>query len=158
MKKGILTSWFLLVYHICYAQTKPSPEVLSNQDNPLIPDKLVEIVIPLVILYLVLDALVTFAKNRSEDQLKAKLIEKGVSEEALVKIFTQTALIRQLQPLKWTLFSLALGLSLLLIYLSRGYLTDSSGYFALSIILLCHAMASFIYYLLLTRDGKLTKI
>jgi hypothetical protein len=83
--------------------------------------------------------------------LKLKIIEKGVSEEALIEIFRESNAIAGLQPLKWFIFSLATGLALMIIHFSRDFLVGSSGYFAIGIILLFNAAAFAVYYNILSK-------
>ena len=120
----------------------------------IIPDKVFEFGIPLLFIFLVLNTIITILKNKAEHQLKLKLIETGVSEDALVKIFKESNAIAKLQPLKWFLFSFAIGISLLVIHLCKGYLTNQSGYLATGIILTSISIAFFIYYQLLNKQVK----
>ena len=53
-----------------------------------------------------------FSKNKAENQLKLKMLEKNISEETIIKIFKESNAIVKLQPLKWFLFTLAMAASL----------------------------------------------
>lgn len=117
----------------------------------IIPDKVFEMGIPLLFLFFVAQALMSFAKMRAENRLKLRIIEKGVSEETLVEIFRESNAIAKLQPLKWFLFSMATGLALMIIHFSRAFLVNSSGYFAVGIILLLNAAAFAAYYHILSK-------
>lgn len=118
----------------------------------IIPDKVFEIGIPLLIVFLLINAIVTIIRNRAEHQLKLRMIEKGVSEETLVKIFKESNAIIALQPLRLFLFTAALALSFFIIHLLKEYLlAQGSGYLPVAIILFFTSVAFFIYYRLLQR-------
>ncbi len=145
---------FLLLWsYIAEAQEKAQTTVMPDPSDGggIIPDKVLETGIPLLFLFFVLNTLVSYSKSRAENRLKLKMIDKGISEEALIKIFSDGNKILRLQPIKWFLFSLATGLALMAIYLSGNMVEDSSGFFALSIIVLFNAFASYGYYLILSR-------
>ena len=102
-------------------------------------------------IFLLLNTLISILKNRAEQQLKLKIIEKGVSEETLVKIFKESNTIVKLQPLKWFLFSIATATALVTIHFSRNYLVNQSGYLAVGIFLLFISAAFLIYYNILSK-------
>jgi hypothetical protein len=115
----------------------------------LIPDKVFEFGIPMLFLVLLLNTIVTVLKNRADHQLKLKMIEKGVSEESLILIFKESNAFLKLQPVKYLLLSLSLGISFIIIHFCKDYLVNQSGYFALGIILILVSLALFIYYRIL---------
>ncbi|MEP7371837.1 MAG: hypothetical protein ABI675_00525 [Chitinophagaceae bacterium] len=154
-KKILITGIVLFINFICLAQGNPETHILDYDPDKLkiIPDKVFEIGLPLLFIFLLLNTIVTVLKNRAEQQLKLKMIEKGVSEETLIKIFQESNAIARLQPLKWFLFSLAAGISLLIIHFSRDYLVNQSGYLAIGIFLLFISAAFLIYYTILSRKA-----
>lgn len=153
MKSKLMLLFLLLWSYIAEAQEKTQTTVMPGPSDGggIIPDKVLETGIPLLFLFFVLNTLVSYSKSRAENRLKLKMIDKGISEEALIKIFSDGNKILRLQPIKWFLFSLATGLALMAIYLSGNMVEDSSGFFALSIIVLFNAFASYGYYLILSR-------
>ena len=152
MKKIIFVAIAFLSEVIVYAQDKPETRMLDYDPDKLkiIPDKVFEFGIPMLLIFIVLNTIVNIIKNRADQQLKMKMVERGISEEALVKIFSESNKLIRLQPLKWFLFSLALGLALMLIHFSRPYLVNQSGYMAMGIVLVFCSVAFFIYYRVLT--------
>ena len=152
-KKVLITGCALLINFFCRTQGNPETHILDYDPDKLkiIPDKVFEIGLPFIFIFLLLNAIVTVLKNRAEQQLKLKMIEKGVSEETLVQIFKESNAIGRLQPLKWFLFSLAAGLSLFVIHFSRNWLVNQSGYLAIGIFLLFTSAAFFIYYNILSK-------
>ena len=154
-KKILITGFVLLINSICLAQANPETHILNYDPDKLkiIPDKIFELGLPLLFIFLLLNTIVAVLKNRAEQQLKLKMIEKGVSEETLIKIFQESNAISRLQPLKWFLFSLAAGIALLVIHFSRDYLVNQSGYMAIGIFLLFMSAAFLIYYTLLSRKA-----
>lgn len=117
--------------------------------HKLIPDKVYEFGIPILFLYLLLNTIVNILKNRADQQLKIKMLEKGVSENTLTQIFKESNSILKLQPLKYFLLCFSLGISLVIIHFCKDYLTNQSGYFAIGIILLFTSAAFLIYYRIL---------
>ncbi|HET9056951.1 MAG TPA: hypothetical protein VFN30_08910 [Chitinophagaceae bacterium] len=126
---------------------------LSGRSGQIIPDKIVEIAIPLLAAFLILNFIANVVKKMADNKLKSQMIEKGISEETLVKFFKESNQLLKLQPLKWFLFSFALALSFITIYLLKDSFRDDSGYLPLGIILLFFSAASIIYYRLLSKDN-----
>jgi len=143
----------LLTSFAGFAQDTTEYHMLNYDPEKLkiIPDKVFEFGIALLFLFLLLNMITSILKNKAEHQLKLKIIDKGISEEGLVKIFKESNAMASLQPLKWFLFSLAIGLSLILIHFTKKYLVNQSGYLATSIILIAIATAFFIYYRILAK-------
>ena len=140
---------------VCIAQDKIENNALNYDPHKLkiIPDKVFEFGIPLFFIFLLLNAITTILKNRAENQLKLKMLEKGASEETLIKIFKESNVIVKLQPLKWFLFTFATSVALLIIHFIRNYLVNQSGYFAVGIFFLLISAAFLIYYNILSRKA-----
>lgn len=153
IRKITLSVALMIVTLISMAQTITESRTLDYDPEKLkiIPDKVFEIGLPLLFIFLLLNTIVSVLKNKAEHQLKMKMIEKGVSEETLVTVFKETNAIRMLQPLKGFLFSLAIGLSLLIIHFSRDYMMNRSGYLAIGIFLLFISAAFLLYYKILQK-------
>lgn len=148
MKRIFFTSVLLIETAILFAQgtIRQTQTDYDPNEGKIIPDKIFEIGVPLVILFLVLNVIVSVLKTKAENDLKLKMVEKGVSEESLVKIFQESNAITKLQPLKWFLFALATGLSLVVIHFAKSLLMNQSGYLAIGITLLFNAIAFFVYH------------
>jgi hypothetical protein len=151
IKLFIFSATSILLTGICKAQ-----DTLVNNElhydphlHKLIPDKVYEFGIPILFLYLLLNTIVNILKNRADQQLKLKMLEKGVSENTLIQIFKESNTILKLQPLKYFLLCFSLGISLVTIHFCKDYLTNQSGYFAIGIILLFTSVAFFMYYRIL---------
>lgn len=153
MRRILLLIVPLLATTIVYAQDNVETRNLDYDPDKLkiIPDKVFEMGVPLLFLFFVIQAIIAYAKIRAENQLKIKMIEKGVSEETLIEIFRESNAFAKLQPLKWFLFASATGLALMIIHFSRDFLVNSSGYFAVGIILLLNAAAFMVYYKILSK-------
>ena len=153
IKRIIIVAFAFFANILAFAQdTSISNNLSFDPDRyKVIPDKVFELGLPFVLIILVVNMFVTMFKNRAENQLKLKMIEKGISEDALIKIFKESNAFAKLQPLKWFLMGLAMSLSLLIIHLFRSYLINQSGYLAISIILLFNSIAFFIYYNILSN-------
>jgi len=151
-RKILLSIMLLLTAATAFAQDKAERTLDYDPDKlKIIPDKVFEMGVPLLFLFFVLQTVMSFVKIRAENNLKLKMIEKGVAEETLIEIFKESNVIAKLQPLKWFLFSLTTGLALIIIHFSRNFLVNSSGYFAIGIILLLNAAAFAVYYSILSR-------
>jgi len=152
-RKILITIGVLLSNLICFAQNKVETHTLNydRESLKIIPDKFFEIGIPLLIIFILLNTLIAVLKNRAEHQLKLKMIDKGVSEDALIKIFKESNLMAKLQPLKWFLFIFGTALALLCIHFTRDFLVNQSGYLAVGIFLLFISAAFFIYYNILSK-------
>ena len=151
--KLIFTVFALFWSLISFGQDKIESNTLYYDPDKykVIPDKVVEIGIPFLIIFLLLNTIVNILKNRAEHQLKVKMIEKGISETSLIAIFKESNAIAKLQPLKWFLFSLAMSISLLIIHFNKNYLINQSGYLAIGIILFFNSVAFLIYYYILAK-------
>ena len=130
----------------------------ADQINPhnhhkIFSDKITEIVIPLAFLFLLLNQLVEVLRIRAEARIKEKMIDKGISENTLVKIFEEANQIRRLQLLKWSLVALANGIPLLIFHFGQAWFMGQSGYFAMGIIMLFNASAFFVYYRMISKRG-----
>jgi hypothetical protein len=152
-RKIFLTMGVLLSNLICFAQDKVETHTLNydRESLKIIPDKFFEIGIPLLIIFILLNTLIAVLKNRAEHQLKLKMIDKGVSEDALIKIFKESNLIAKLQPLKWFMFIFSTAMALLCIHFTRNFLINQSGYLAVGIFLLFISAAFIIYYNILSK-------
>lgn len=130
---------------------------LSNSYDPnshkLIPDKVFEIGIPALLLFVMMNTILAVLKIRTDSRLKQQMIERGVSEETLIAIFRQGDTIAKLQPLKYALYGASLALSFIAIHLLKNVLLGQPGYLAVGIILLATSAASYAYYLVLRRKG-----
>ena len=153
MKKLILLPAIILAALACHAQDKVETHMLTyDPDNfKIIPDKFFEMGIPLLALLVILNTIVLLIKNRAEQRLKLKMLEKDISEDTLIVIFKESNTVARLQPLKWFLFTFASALFFLTIHVCRNYLINQSGWLAVSIFLLYISAAFFIYYQILSR-------
>ena len=140
-----------MVTGICEAQDSVIRRTLEYDPHKLklIPDKVFEFGIPMLFLFLLLNTIVTVLKNRADQQLKLKMVDKGIADETLIQIFKESNAVSRLQPLKYFLLCASLGISFIIIHFFKDYLVNQSGYFALGIILLFTSIAFLIYYRIL---------
>ena len=154
MKKKLITAAaVLLMISTGFAQDTVHTGTLDYDPDKLkiIPDKVFEIGGPLLLLFVLLNTVVSIMKNRAANRLSERMIDKGISEDTLLKIFKDQHAISKLQPLKWFLFSFATAAGLVTIHLLRVYLVNQSGYLASGIILFFLSIAFLIYYRLLSK-------
>jgi hypothetical protein len=118
-----------------------------------IPDKVFEFGIPVLLIFLVINALVTIFRIRAEAKLKEKAIDKGISEPTLVELFREDKNIIKYGYLKWFLLTAAIGISLLYIHFLDQFVKMSSGYLSLGVISLFVSIALFIYYRIIRKKG-----
>jgi hypothetical protein len=123
---------------------------LTNDYDPdkhkIIPDKVFEIGLPLLFLFLIANTLVAILKNRAESKLKEKAIDKGISEATLIALFAEDKKLNRMVYVKWFLILAALGVSLIIIQLIGNYLKTNTGYLAIGIVTIFQSIAFIIYY------------
>jgi hypothetical protein len=155
--KRILLAFFLvIVAAICKAQDTAvnNAPVYGPNAHQSIQDKLFEFGVPMLFLILLLNIVASVLKNRADHQLKLKMLEKGVSEETLIKIFKESDTVSKLQPLKYFLICVSLGIAFLIIHFTdeqKDYALNQAGYFALGVILLLTSCAFYLYYRILQK-------
>lgn len=151
-KTRILLLIILLVNGLAGLAQDTNRVIIKEYDphnHKIIPDKVFEIGLPLLVLFLIINAFVAVFRIKAENRLREKAIEKGISETTLVALFGEDKKLGNLVYFKWFLVLAALGISLLIIHALSAYLQSQSGYLALGIITILQAIAFFIYYLIL---------
>ena len=122
------------------------PEGYDPERNKIIPDKVFEIGLPLLVLFVLANSVVNIFKIRAENKLKEKAFDKQLSESTLVALFSEDKTITKYGYLKWFLVLAALGLSFIFLYVLDQVTGIRSGYLALGIITLFLSVAFLIYY------------
>ena len=160
MKKVLISSLLLLAIQFGNAQdtlvylndsTKQPYYRIDPHVNKAIPDKVFEFGIPVLLIFLVINALVTIFRIRAEAKLKEKAIDKGISEPTLVELFREDKNMIKYGYLKWFLIMAAIGISLIYIHMLDQYTKMSSGYLSLGIISLLVSIAVYIYYRIIRK-------
>ena len=160
MKKVLISLLLGLVFQFVNAQdtlvymneTSKQPYYqIVPRENKAIPDKVFEFGIPVLLIFLVINALVTIFRIRAEAKLKEKAIDKGISEPTLVELFREDKNMIKYGYLKWFLVMAAIGISLVYIHMLNEYVKMSSGYLSLGIISLLVSIAIYIYYRIIRR-------
>ena len=153
MKKKLLTAAAVLLMTSTGCAQDGAPNTIDYDPDKfkIIPDKVFEIGVPLLFLFLLLNVIVSVIKTRAANRLTEKMIDKGISEDTLIKIFKDQHAVTKLQTLKWFLFSLATAAGLITIHLLRAYIINQSGYLAIGIILSFLSIAFLAYYRLLSK-------
>lgn len=129
------------------------PKIYDPHQHKIIPDKVFEIGLPLLVLFLLANTLVAIFKIKADSRLREKAIDKGISEPALIALFGEDKKLSTLVYVKWFLILGALGISLLIIQASAAYFFQSpSGYFALGIITIFQSIALLVYYRILKKN------
>ena len=148
-KTAIITLIILLTNGLA-ALAQDSNRIIIDPWDPnkhkIIPDKVFEIGLPLLVLFLIVNALVAVFKIKAESRLREKAIDKGISEPTLVALFGEDKKLGTLVYMKWFLVLAALGVSLLIIHSFSAYFQSQSGYLALGIISILQAIAFLVYY------------
>jgi hypothetical protein len=148
-----ITPLILLLFSSISTFAQEVNHTLPNDYDPerhkIIPDKVFEIGLPLLFLYLIANTFVTIFKTRAENRLKERAIDKGLSETALISLFAEDKKISHLVYIKWFLVLAALGVAMVIIHVFAGYFQSRAGYLPLGIILLLQSLAFLIYYRIL---------
>jgi hypothetical protein len=126
--------------------TQAQDPVLDPDRNKIIPDKVFELGIPLLLIILIINGVIAIFKIKTEARLKEKALDKGISEPTLIELFRDDKVMMRNNYLKWFLVLAALGIALIYVYMLDQYVRMSSGYLALGIIALFISIALFIYY------------
>lgn len=156
MSRSLLAFFMLLVAAICNAQDTAvhNVQIYAPPSSQSIQDKVFEFGVPMLFLILLLNIIVTVLKNRADQRLKLKMLERGISEETLIRIFKESDTALKLQPLKYFLLSISVGISFLVIHFTdeqKDYELNQSGFFALGVILLFISCAFYIYYRIIRK-------
>ena len=122
------------------------------EKNKIIPDKVFEIGLPLLFLFLIANVILSVFKIKAENRLKEKALDKGLSEATLIAMFSEEKILNRYSYIKWFLVLFALGLSLLIIHFCSSYFKTQSGYLALGLIVIFQAFAFAIYYRIIQRN------
>jgi len=121
------------------------------ESQKAIPDKVFEFGIPVLLILLLVNALVTIFRVRAEARLKEKAIDKGMSESTLITLFKEDSSMIKYTYLKWFLILAAVGVSLIYIHFLAQYGRISSGYLSLGVISLFVSIALLIYYRIIRK-------
>jgi hypothetical protein len=153
MKQKLLRPFSLLfmcgVSNFSFAQDTISRTLPPGYDphyDKVIPDKIFEIGLPLLVLFFLANAIVAVIKIKEENRLKQKAIERGISEPTLIALFSEAKFPAAYQYLKWFLVLLALGLAFLSIQILATFYQLKSGYWALGILFLFLSFSFLTYY------------
>jgi hypothetical protein len=114
--------------------------------HQIIPDKAFELGVPLLLIILIINAVISVFKIRTEARLKEKALDKGISEPTLIELFRDDKTMMRNIILKWFLVLAFLGVALIYIHMLDQYVHMSSGYLALGSISLFVSIALLIYY------------
>ena len=118
--------------------------------DKIIPDKVFEIGLPLLLLFLISSTILTIFKTRAENRLKEKALDKDISEATLIALFAEDKSMAKYVYLKWFLILAALGISFISATLIniRG---PQSGYISIGLISIYMSIAFLIYYFIIRR-------
>jgi hypothetical protein len=139
---GLLSSLFSIAQDVNHTL----PPGYDPDHNKIIPDKVFEIGLPLLVLFMIANTISSIFKTRAENKLKEKALTGQLSEPTLVALFAEDKHLHKYVYLKWFLVLAAIGLSLVLIYFLFQLTGVRSGYLALGIISLFMSIAFLIYY------------
>ena len=138
----------------CFSQVTYNRELPRGYDphyDKIIPDKVFEIGLPLLILFLISNTVVNIFKIRAESRLKEKALDKQLSESTLIALFSQDKSLAKYAYLKWFLILAALGVAFISLQLIANTNSLKSGYFAVGILSLYMSIAFLIYYFIIRR-------
>jgi len=118
--------------------------------DKIIPDKVFEIGLPLLVLFLLSNTILSIFKIRAENRLKEKALDKQISEPTLIALFSEDKSMAKYVYLKWFLILAALGTSFITLVLIniRG---TQSGYIGIGIMAIYLSIAFLIYYFIIRR-------
>src|SRR5215211_3708795 len=82
-------------------QTRQLNDIYDPNANKIIPDKVFEFGVPLLILYLIANTIMSIFRIKAENKLKEKALDKGISETTLIALFQDDKKMARLLYLKW---------------------------------------------------------
>jgi hypothetical protein len=121
-------------------------EIYDPQHRKIISDKVFEMGIPLLLLFLIINSVISVFKIKAEARLKEKAMDKGISEPTLIALFRDDKVMMRNNSLKWFLVLLFLGIALIYIHMLNQYIHMASDSLALGLIALFVSIGLFIYY------------
>jgi hypothetical protein len=133
-----------------YAQQNDNGQFYDPDRHKLIPDKVFEIGLPLLFLFLLANAIVTIIKIRAENRLREKILDKQVSEEAMLTLFTKEPANKYVY-LKWFLILAAIGISFIMLRMLAFAPGMDQGYMSMGVIALNLSLAFLIYYIIINK-------
>lgn len=120
--------------------------------NKIIPDKVFEVGVVLLLVFIVTNSVITVFKVNAERRLKEKALDKGISEPTLIELFRQDKNLVKNNYLKWFLILCSLGISLIYVHTLDQYVSMSSGYLSVGFIALFMSIAFLIYYRIIRKQ------
>jgi hypothetical protein len=120
---------------------------LAQEQNPAyqhdIPDKVFELAIPLMIIILLFYTIISVFRIVTDNRTRQRLIDKGVSDEALKQMLLNGNKRLTLEALKWGLILGFTGIALLIChFIPFGYLTFAVLFIAIALGLLVFSFIS----------------
>ena len=151
--KIAVTLSLLLITATTFAQdvVRMVPAGYDPDRDKLLPDKVFEIGAPLLILFFIVNGIVTVFKMRAENHLKEKALDRQLSEPTLIALFAEDKSGAKYTYLKWFLILAASGLSLVFLYFLSRYSGTRSPYLAMGIVTLFLSVAFLIYYRIISN-------
>jgi hypothetical protein len=140
----------LVIYERGYPQN--GRVIYREAADKIIPDKVFEFGVPLLLIFMVLNTIVSIFKIRAEAVLKQKALDKGISDGVLIELFREDRQMVKNTYLKWFLVLAAMGIALMYVHFLHQFVHMSSGYLALGIICLLVSVAFLIYYRIIRKQ------
>lgn len=119
--------------------------------DKIIPDKVFEIGLPLLVLFLLSNLVANIFKIRAENRLKEKALDRQISEDALISLFSEDKTLAKYAYLKYFLILAALGVSFITIQLLANANALYMGYMAVGMIALNISVAFLIYFFIIRK-------
>lgn len=157
MKTKLLLTLPVIIFpgiNLCYSQDTLRRIIPPGYDphyDKIIPDKVFEIVLPLLILFIISNTVMNVFKTRAENRLKEKALDKQISEPTLIALFSEDKSLVKYSYLKYFLILAALGTAFISVQLIANTNLLHSGFMAVGIIALYMSFALLIYYFIIRR-------
>ena len=155
-KKLLITSAVLSLLMVSNAFSQDTvrrvlPPDFDPHYNKIIPDKILEIGLPLLVLFLLSNMVVNIFKIRAENRLKEKALDRQLSEPALISLFSEDKTLAKYNYVKYFLILAALGVSFITIQLIATHNALYVGYMAVGLIALNVSVAFLIYFFIIRK-------
>jgi hypothetical protein len=131
-----------------YVSAHMGEKLSREREQGISTSKLFSIMVPSGVLLVFFFVLMTIMQIQANKQLKIKMIEKGISEETLIKLFSVSGKESAQGALKWALLLGGVGVGL------AGSQAYEFGALSLGIVAMSAGLSFFIYYLIVRKKGE----
>lgn len=133
MKKLLTSGLILLTTVPAFAQNKTIAATQSNPIEPLAPEPIAGIILPILLIIFLVFMLISLIKYFLEYRLKNKLIDRGMSEQLSAYLLNKNDQEKQNEVIKLAILFCGIGTGLTMTYLTAPIHLHSLAFMAFSL-------------------------